>query len=199
MGFAFLGLAATFGRRRLHPNADRSTLPVDSGASDHLVDATLIPRLQYSMKDCKKLEEPKLLVTAGNKTVFATATGTIQAYINQTHSSTYSTWHTRCDRSCAGTQPPLLRQLNKIGGTQHSRDGKPPLTQFDCNTPLRLYIHPGGVGMYSYAVCLRALDVAIETSSPASVVAQTVTPQQNGASERHGQALTIRWSRPRCC
>ena len=54
---------------------------VDSGASDHLVDDDLIPRLRNSMKNYKKLKEPKIIVTTGNKEVFATATGTIWGYI----------------------------------------------------------------------------------------------------------------------
>ena len=56
---------------------------VNSGASDHLVDDELIPRLRDSMKDYKKLKEPKIILTAGNKEVFATATGTIWGHIDQ--------------------------------------------------------------------------------------------------------------------
>ena len=33
------------------------------------------------MEDYKKLKEPRIIVTAGNKEVFATATGTIWGYI----------------------------------------------------------------------------------------------------------------------
>ena len=54
---------------------------VDSGASDHLVDEELIPRLRDSMQDYEKLKEPKIIVTAGSKEVLATATGTIWGYI----------------------------------------------------------------------------------------------------------------------
>ncbi|CAM9877412.1 unnamed protein product, partial [Laminaria digitata] len=50
---------------------------MDSGASEHLVDNELIPRLRDSMREYKKLKEPKTIVTAGNARVFATATGTI--------------------------------------------------------------------------------------------------------------------------
>ena len=53
---------------------------VDSGASDHLADDELTSRLRDSVKDYKKLKEPKepkIIVTPGNKEVFATATGTI--------------------------------------------------------------------------------------------------------------------------
>ena len=49
---------------------------VDSGASAHLVGDELIPVPQHSMRDHKKLKEPKPLVAAGNK-VFAIITGTI--------------------------------------------------------------------------------------------------------------------------
>ena len=57
---------------------------VDSGASDHLADDELTSRLRDSVKDYKKLKEPKepkIIVTPGNKEVFATATGTIWGYI----------------------------------------------------------------------------------------------------------------------
>lgn len=68
-------------------------------------------------------------MTAGNKKVFATATGTIWGYTNQTRSSlaTHSNSHIRYGRSCAGTQPPLSRQINEIGGRHHPRDGNPYL------------------------------------------------------------------------
>ena len=63
--------------RGFHPNVDRITMIVDSGASDHLADDELIPRLRDNVKDYKKLKEQKIIVTPGNKEVFATATGTI--------------------------------------------------------------------------------------------------------------------------
>ena len=53
----------------------------DSGASDHLIDQELIPRLWKGMGDHKKPKEPKTVVTDGNKNVFATATGNIWGYI----------------------------------------------------------------------------------------------------------------------
>lgn len=53
----------------------------DSGALDHLVDDQLIPGLRHSMRDSKKLKEPKTVVTACSKEVFVTATGTIWGYI----------------------------------------------------------------------------------------------------------------------
>lgn len=45
---------------------------VDCGTSDNLVDNELIPRLRNSMRDYKKMKEPKIIVTAGNERVFAT-------------------------------------------------------------------------------------------------------------------------------
>ena len=53
---------------------------VDSGASDPLIDEELIPRLRNSMRDYKKLKDPKTIMTNGKK-VCATATGTIWGYI----------------------------------------------------------------------------------------------------------------------
>ena len=67
------------GNRGFHPNNDRFTMLVDSGASDHLIDEELIPRLRKSIRDYKKLKNPKTIITNGNK-VFATATGTIWGY-----------------------------------------------------------------------------------------------------------------------
>ena len=63
--------------RGFHPNVDRITMIVDSGASDHFVDEELILRLRDSMTDYKKLKGPKIIVTAGNKEVLAAATGII--------------------------------------------------------------------------------------------------------------------------
>ena len=80
-GLAFSGLVAGSDVRGFHPNVDRITMIVDSGASDHLVDDELIPRLQNIMKDYKKLQEPKIIVTAGNTEVLATATSTIWGHI----------------------------------------------------------------------------------------------------------------------
>ena len=74
-------MAAANDGRSFLPNVDRITMIVDSGASHHLVDDELIPRLRDSMEDYKKLKEPKIIVTAGSKEVLATATGTIWGYI----------------------------------------------------------------------------------------------------------------------
>ena len=54
---------------------------VDSVASDHSIDEELIPRLRKNMRDYKKLKEPNIIMTNGNKKVFATATGTSWGYI----------------------------------------------------------------------------------------------------------------------
>ena len=62
------------------PDVDRISMIVDSGASDHWVDDELVPNLWDSMNDYKKLKEPKIIVTAGNK-----ATGTLWGHmIDQT-------------------------------------------------------------------------------------------------------------------
>ena len=69
------------GNRGSHPNSHKFTMLVDSRASDHLIDEELIPRPRKSMRDCKKLKDPKTIMTNGNKKVFATATCTIWGYI----------------------------------------------------------------------------------------------------------------------
>ena len=78
--FAFTGLLAGSGNRRFHHNSDKFTMLVDSGASDHLIDEELIPRLRKSMRDNKKLKESKTILTNG-KILFAKATGTMWGYI----------------------------------------------------------------------------------------------------------------------
>ena len=75
-GFAFTGLRAGGGQRVFRPNRVRFTMIVDSGASDYLIDENRIPRQRKSMKDYKKLKDPKTIMTNGNK-VFATAIGPI--------------------------------------------------------------------------------------------------------------------------
>ena len=69
------------GGQGFHPDVDRITMIVNSGASDHLVDDELIPRLRDCMEDYKKLKEPKSIITAGSKEAFATPTGTIWGHI----------------------------------------------------------------------------------------------------------------------
>ena len=71
-GFAFPELVAGSDGKDFHPNVDRITMIVDICASHHLVDDELIPRLWDSMKEYKKLNELKIIVTAGNKEVLAT-------------------------------------------------------------------------------------------------------------------------------
>ena len=68
-------------RNGFSPNAGRITMIVGSGASDHLVNGNLIPRLRENMREHKKLMEPKV-VTAGNMKVL-TAAGTIWKFICQ--------------------------------------------------------------------------------------------------------------------
>ena len=69
------------GNRGVYPNSYRSTMIVDSGASNHLIREELTPRHRKSMRDCKKLKDPKAIMTNGNKKVFATAKSTIWGYI----------------------------------------------------------------------------------------------------------------------
>ena len=97
---------------------------VHSGASDHLVDDELIPRLRDSMKDYKKLKEPKIIVTAGNKEVLATATGTMGTH-HRSGWAACSSSHLRHDCTWIGAQPFLLRQSDELGSKHHPQDGKP--------------------------------------------------------------------------
>lgn len=79
--FAHTKPVAGSGGRSFHPNTDRFTMLEDSGASDHLVDNDLVPGMRQSMRDHTEMNCLKPIVTAGNKKVVVTATGTICGYI----------------------------------------------------------------------------------------------------------------------
>lgn len=64
----FTGLVTGNGGRGCHPPADRFPMIVDGDALGHLLDHEQIPRLQDSMRDFRKLEGPKPIVTVGTKT-----------------------------------------------------------------------------------------------------------------------------------
>ena len=89
--FAFTELLADIGNRGVQPNGSgnrgfhsngvRSTITVDNDPSDHLKNEELIPRLRKSIKNYKMLNEPKAIMTNGNKNVVATATDVIWGFI----------------------------------------------------------------------------------------------------------------------
>ena len=69
--FGFSGLVEDDSGRCIHRNADRSTMIADSGASGHLLDHQLIPRLQDTMRDFEELKKPKTIVVAGKENVYS--------------------------------------------------------------------------------------------------------------------------------
>ena len=69
-------------KRVFHPNSDSFTIIMDSGTSDHSVQDKLVPRSHDSMRGYKKLKNPRTIVTAGNETIFATATCIIWEHID---------------------------------------------------------------------------------------------------------------------
>ena len=157
------------GNRGFHPNSDRFTMIVDSGAPDHLINEELIPRLRKSMKGYKKLKEPKTIMTNGNKTVFATATGTIWGYvIDQTGKNVPL-------RISAMSVPGLGRNVffsikaMQSGISTILETGNPDL-QFDSSTSLPLTQHPEDKGVCFYDVFLRTLGGTADTASTLAVV-----------------------------
>ena len=184
-GFAFTGLLAGSsnrgfhprgfhpvgsGNRGFHPNSDKSTMLVDNGASDHLIDEELIPRLRKSMRDYKKLKDPKTIITNGKK-VFATATGTIWGYIIDQAGKRVPV------RISAMFVPGLGRNVFSSikamqSGVSTILETGNPRMQFDSSTSLPLTQHPENKGVCSYDVFLRTLgDTADMSSAPAVVPA----------------------------
>ena len=192
-GFAFTGLLAGSGNRgfyprgfhpngsgnrRFHPNSVKFTMLVDSGASDHLIDEELIPRLRKIMRDYEKLKDSKTIMTTVKK-VFATATGTIWGYI--------------IDQ--AGKRVPLCISVMFVSGLGRNvfssikamqsgvstilGKGTPHL-QFDRSTSLPLTQHAKDKGVCSYDVFLRNLgDTAHSPSTPAVVPAAQASNDAN--------------------
>lgn len=78
---AIKGPVAGSAGRDFQPNADRFTMVVDNGPSSHLVGHEQTIRVQHSMRDFKKLKEPKTIVTGRNENVLETATRAIWGYI----------------------------------------------------------------------------------------------------------------------
>ena len=140
---------------------------VHSGASDHLIDEELIPRLRKSMRDYKKLKDPKTIMNNGKK-VFATATGTIWGYIIDQAGKRDPV------RISASFLPELRRNVFSIKAMQSGvstilMTGNPHL-QFDSSTSLPLIQHPEDKGVCSYDVFLRTLGDTADTSSTPAVV-----------------------------
>ena len=126
---------------------------LDRGASDHLVDVELIPRLRDNMN--KKLKESQIIVTAGNKEVLATATGTIWGHIIDQAGQ----WAPV--RISAMIIPGLGRNLFSSVKAMNSRastilkTGNLHIQQFNSNISLPLNQHPEDTGLCSYEVLSR--------------------------------------------
>ena len=168
-GSAFTGLLASSGNRGFHPNSDRFTTLVDSGASDHLIDKELIPRRRKSMRDYSKLKDPKTITTNWNKKVFATATGTIWGYIIGQAGKRVPV------RISATFVPGLGRHVFSSTKAMQSgvsiilETGSPHLP-FDSSTSLPLTRDPEDKGICSYDVFVRTLGGTADTSSTPAVV-----------------------------
>ena len=227
--FAFTGLLVGSGNRGfqpngsgtmgLHPNRDRFTMTVGSGASSHLIYEELIPRLRKSIRDYKMLKETKAIMTNGNKKVFATARGNICGYIIDQAGKSVPARISAMFVPGLGRNILLLHQCNVIRG-KHLEAGNPHL-QFKCSSSLPLTQRPEDKGVCSYDVFLRTLGGTAFTSSAPSVVpaaqasndanrgdrtfaetkqfctnssitmehTTTVTPQQKRISARYGQNI----------
>ena len=190
---------------------------VDIGASGHLIDEELIPRLRKNIRDYKQPKDPKTIMTNGKK-VFATATGTIWGYIIDQAGKRVPV------RISVMFVPGLGRNVfSSIKAMQSGvsiilETGNPHL-QFDSSISLMLTQQPKNNGICSYEVFLRTLGDTTDTSSTPAVVpaaqasnyanrgvctlkeiqefctnssiamehTTTVTPQRKRASTRYGQ------------
>ena len=157
---------------------------VDSGASDNLIDEELIPRLRKSMRDYKKLKDPKTIMTNGNKKVFATATGIIWGYIIDQTGKRVPV------RISATFVPGLGRHVfcsikaMQSGVSTILETGNPHL-QFDSSIPLPLTQHPEDKSVCSYDVFLRTLgDTADTSSTPRPCCSSCSTGKQRRQSRR---------------
>ena len=141
---------------------------VDSGASDHLIDEELIPRLRKRMKDYKRLKEPKIIMT-NEKKVLATATGTILGYIIDRSGKRVSVRTSAMVVLALGRNVLSSIQPIQSGGSTILVTGNPHL-QFDSSTSLPLAQHPLYKGICSFDVFLCTLGDTAGTSSTSAVV-----------------------------
>ena len=149
------------------------------------MDEELVPRLRKSIRDYKKLKDPKNIMTNGNKKVFATATGTIWGYIIDQAGKRVPV------RISATFAPGLGRRVfSSIKAMQSGVStifemGNPHL-QFDSSTSLPLTQHPEDKGVCSYDVYLCTLGSTADTSSAPAVV-----PAATGKQRRQSRRLHL--------
>ena len=77
-GSSFATLA---NRRMFQPKNNEMTMLVDSGATEHFLDDELIPGLKDHLMNPTPLDVPKTTITAGNRKLLGTMTGTINGTI----------------------------------------------------------------------------------------------------------------------
>lgn len=71
--------------RKFTPDADRATLFIDSGASNTFLDPEIIPGLQDKMMEYRDFEKPMPIETAGDNTIFGTATGIVHCTVQDSN------------------------------------------------------------------------------------------------------------------
>ena len=154
---------------------------VDSGGSDHLMDEKLIPRLRKSMRDYKKLKEPKTIMTYGNKKVFATATGTI----GDTSSTRLASVFLFASRPCSYLDSEAASSpLSKQSGVSTILEAGNPYLQFDSSTSLPPTQHPEDKGVCYYDVFPRTLGGTADTSSTPAVVPEAQASNNANRGDR---------------
>ena len=67
----------------LQPNSNEITMLVDSGVTEHFLDDELIPGLKNRTMSSTLLDVPKTIITAGNRKLLGTMTGTINGTITE--------------------------------------------------------------------------------------------------------------------
>lgn len=162
-GFAFTGLVVGNGGRRFHPNDEIFTIIVGSGASDDLLGKQDNAKTTGQHGGFVKLEEPKIIVTAGNENVFATTTGPGWTYIIDQTGQRVPVWVSDM------VVPALERNLFSCVKALHSglstisEPGNSHL-QFNGDTSLPLNQRPEYKGLWPYRAILRARGSTIETA-----------------------------------
>ena len=171
-GFAFSAQTTENCERTSDSNSDTFTMLVDSGASDHFVDDELISGRQQMMRRYRKLDTPKPIVTAGNKKVFATGTGTICGHIINPTGLPIPV------RIFALIVPGMGRHLissataMKSGVNTILQQGNPHI-KFNSTTSLLLNQHNKDAGMCSFDVSLRSRAGITATNTDVMAVAKT--------------------------
>ena len=108
-----------------HESGNVVTVLVDSGATGHYFDETIIPDLKHRFQDYTSLSTPRTILTAGGALLDGTAEGVLQVFITDD----YGEWHLA--RMAILTVPGIGRNLF----SQKTAARKGIVSIFDVNKP----------------------------------------------------------------